>query len=105
MNIFKEIYNSKTLIQLKQNSIFYLFIYFLKNFIFEDYTLKKILEGRGFWGGLDEKISRMWLGLEIVDSDLPSLIEVKLSLTNGSAVDKININKPFSFYLIAFILN
>ena len=48
---------------------------------------------------------RMWLGLEIVDADLPPLIEVKLSLTNGSAVDKININKPFSFYLIAFILN
>ena len=68
----------------------------------EDNTLKKILEGRGLRGGADERMWRMWLELEIVDADLPPLIEVKLSLTN---VDKININKPFSFYLIAFILN
>ena len=36
--------------------------------------LKKILlEGLGFWGGSDEKMRRMWLGLEIVVVGLPTL--------------------------------
>ena len=32
----------------------------------ENKILKIILEGRGFRGGSDEKIMRVWLGLEIV---------------------------------------
>jgi len=37
-------------------------------------TFKKIiLEGRGFRGGLDEKMRRMWLGLVIVVGGLPPL--------------------------------
>ena len=36
--------------------------------------LKKIIfEGRGFWCGSDEKMRRMWLGLEIVVVGLPPL--------------------------------
>ena len=31
------------------------------------------MEGRGFRGGSDEKIRRMWLGLEIVVAGLPPL--------------------------------
>ena len=34
---------------------------------------KIILEGRGFRGGSDEKMRRMWLGLEIVVGGLPPL--------------------------------
>ena len=34
-----------------------------------------ILEGRGFRGGSDEKMLRMWLGLEIVVAGLPPLVE------------------------------
>ena len=36
---------------------------------------KKIIEGRGFRGGLDEKMRRMWLGREIVVAGLPPLGE------------------------------
>ena len=36
------------------------------------------MEGRGFRGGSDEKIRRMWLGLEIVVVGLLSLIESHL---------------------------
>ena len=32
---------------------------------------KIILEGRGFWGDWDEKMRRMWLGLEIVVAGRP----------------------------------
>ena len=48
----------------------------LKNvFIFKDRTLKKIiLKGRGFRGGSDEKMRRMWFGLEIYVVGLPLLI-------------------------------
>ena len=31
------------------------------------------MEGRGFLGGLDEKMRRMWLGLEIVMGGFPHL--------------------------------
>ena len=34
----------------------------------------KISEGRGFWGGLDKKMRRMSLRLEIVVAGLPPLI-------------------------------
>ena len=33
------------------------------------------MEGRGFRGGSDEKMMRMWLGLEIIVAGLPPLIE------------------------------
>ena len=49
---------------------------FLKNsFILEGYRhfKKIILEGRGFRGGSDEKMRRMWLGLEIVVAGLTPL--------------------------------
>ena len=48
---------------------------FLKNvFIFKDRTLKKIkLKGQGFRGGSDEKMRRMWFGLEIDVVGLPPL--------------------------------
>jgi len=35
---------------------------------------KIILKGRGFRGGSDEKMMRMWLGREIVVVDLPPLL-------------------------------
>ena len=39
-------------------------------------TLKKvILKGRGFQGGLDEKMRGMWLGHEIVVVGLPPLLK------------------------------
>jgi len=31
------------------------------------------MEGRGFRGGLDEKMRRMWFGIEIVVAGLPPL--------------------------------
>ena len=45
---------------------------FTNSFIFEK---KKhiIIKGRGFQGGSDEKIRRMWLGREIVVAGLPLL--------------------------------
>ena len=49
---------------------------FLKNvFIFKDRTLQKkiILKGRGFRCGSDEKMMRMWFGLEIDVVGLPPL--------------------------------
>ena len=48
---------------------------FLKNvFIFKDQTLQKIiLKGRGFRCGSDEKMMRMWFGLEIDVVGLPTL--------------------------------
>ena len=49
---------------------------FLKNvFIFKDRTLKKIiLKGRVFRCGSDEKMMRMWFGLEIDVVGLPPLV-------------------------------
>jgi len=48
-----------------------------KKFILSDKTLEKIaLEGRGFRGGSDEKMKRMWLGLEIVVVGLPPLVYI-----------------------------
>ena len=51
-------------------------IIFLKNvFIFKDRTLKKIiLKGLGFRCGSDEKMMRMWFGLEIDVVGLPPLV-------------------------------
>ena len=41
--------------------------------------LKKIiLKGRGFRGGSDEKMRRMWLGLEIDVVGLPPLVQLTL---------------------------
>ena len=53
---------------------------FLKNvFIFKDRTLKKIiLKGRGFRCGSDEKMMRMWFGLEIDVVGLPPLTQGSL---------------------------
>ena len=49
---------------------------FLKNvFIFKD-RKKIISKGRGFRGGSDEKMRRMWFGLEIDVVGLPSLLEL-----------------------------
>ena len=50
---------------------------FLKNVcIFKDWTLKKIiLKGWWFRGGSDEKMMRMWFGLEINVVGLPPLVE------------------------------
>ena len=39
---------------------------------------KIILEGRGFRGGSDEKMRRMWLRLEIVVAGLPPLTRQKV---------------------------
>ena len=48
--------------------------FFKNSFIWEDETLLKIiLKGRGFRGGSDEKMRRMWLGLEIDVVGLPPL--------------------------------
>ena len=56
---------------------------FKKNFIltmlysltWPDWTQKKIfLNGRGFRGGLDEKMRRTWLGLGIVVVGLPPFL-------------------------------
>ena len=33
---------------------------------------------KGFRGGSDEKMRRMWLGLEIIVSGLPPLVELKV---------------------------
>ena len=38
-----------------------------------------ILKGRGFQGGSDEKIRRMWLGSEIVVVGLPPLFRTNTS--------------------------
>ena len=44
-------------------------------------TFKKIiLEGRGFRGGSDKKMRRMWLGIEIAVAGLPPLLCSPLSL-------------------------
>ena len=50
--------------------------YFLKNvFILKDWTLKKIiLKGRGFRGGSDEEMGRMWFGQGIDVVGLPPLM-------------------------------
>ena len=40
------------------------------------FYLKHIIKGLGFRGGSDEKIRRMWLGLEIVVADLPPLLQL-----------------------------
>ena len=49
---------------------------FFKNNLQELETLKHIIiEGRGFRGGSDEKMRRMWLGLEIAVAGLSPLIE------------------------------
>jgi len=37
-------------------------------------NLYKIIEGRGFRGGSDEKLKLIWLGREIVVAGLPPLI-------------------------------
>ena len=39
-----------------------------------DTLIKIILEGRGFLGGSDDKMRKMWLGQEIVVVGLPLLI-------------------------------
>ena len=81
VNIFKDI-------ELKKfNSIEYFFLIYKNSifflcpdvtrffFILKDETLKKIIsEGRGFRGGSDKKMRRMWLGVEIDGACLPSLI-------------------------------
>ena len=36
------------------------------------------IEGRGFRGGSDEKMRRMWLRLEIVVAGLPPLYEINV---------------------------
>ena len=47
----------------------------------KDRTLKKIiLKGRGFRGGSDEKMRRMWFGLEIEVVGLPPLCKPNLNL-------------------------
>jgi len=38
-----------------------------------------MLEVRGFRGGSDEKMRRMWLGLEIIEAGFPPLIKVQES--------------------------
>ena len=48
--------------------------WFLKNSSILRGFKKIILKGRGFRGGSDEKMSKMWLGLEIVVADLPPLV-------------------------------
>ena len=54
---------------------------FKKNsFILENWKLHIIIEGRGFRGGSDEKMRRMWLGLEIDVVGLPPLIQQSLNL-------------------------
>ena len=48
--------------------------FFLNSFILENWKLLHlIIEGRGFRGGSDENMRRMWLGLEIVVAGLPFL--------------------------------
>ena len=50
-------------------------IFFKNVFIFKDQTLKKIiLKGRGFRCGSDEKMMRMWFGLDIDVVGLPPLV-------------------------------
>ena len=44
-------------------------------------TIEIILEGRGFRGGSEEKMRRMWLGLEIVVADLP--LSVRSTIRNS----------------------
>ena len=39
------------------------------------HVLKITLKGRGFRGGSDKKMRRMWLGREIVVAGLPPLAE------------------------------
>ena len=47
--------------------------------VFAKINKKKIIfEGQGFRGGSDEKMRRMWLGLEIVVAGLPPLNPLNL---------------------------
>jgi len=50
---------------------------FLKMYLFSriGHLKKKILKGRGYRGGSDEKMMRMWFGLEIDVIGLPPLVE------------------------------
>ena len=71
MNIFKDI-------ALKNlNSIESISFDSLKNVLSWriEHFKKIIFEGQGFRGGSDEKMRRMWLGLEIVIAGLPPLVE------------------------------
>ena len=54
---------------------------FFKNSLFGRirHFKKMILKGRGFQGGSDEKIRRMWLGSEIVVVGLPPLFRTNTS--------------------------
>ena len=84
VTIFKDIklenFNSiETFFSIYKISIFLLCSnvarFFKNSFIWEDETLKKIiLKGRGFRGGSDEKMRRMWLGLEIDVVGLPPFV-------------------------------
>ena len=44
-------------------------------------TIEIILEGRGFRGSSEEKMRKMWLGLEIVVADLP--LSVRSTIRNS----------------------
>ena len=52
--------------------IFYTFKIVRENFVFFNIILKR----RGFWGGSDEKMRRMWLGRYKVVVGLPPLVYV-----------------------------
>ena len=64
---------------------------FKKNvFIFKDRTLQKkiISKGRGFRGGSDEKMRRMWFGLEIDVVGLPPLVQLNFREKYFECFDK-----------------
>ena len=76
---------------------------FLKNvFIFKDRTLKKIiLKGRGFRGGSDEKMRRMWFGLDIDVIGLPPLAQQSKRSERKKKCPSLEIiNEPASIYFI-----
>ena len=66
----------ETFFSIYKNSIFHLCPnvarFFKNSFIWED---EKKLNGRGFRGGSEEKMRRMWLEREIVVAGLPPLFE------------------------------
>ena len=49
----------------------------------------------GFRGGSDEKMRRMWLGLEIVVAGLPPLVELKVLYCRGKLYDSFDTNEIF----------
>ena len=61
---------------------------------------KIILKGRGFWGGSDEKMRRMWFGLEIDVVGLPPLIPFIISIFRFSIYPTLLIYPLlYSFYI------